>query len=694
MAWNWENSVHTPTYPWRYGSELDLYPTDHPYYVYNDDEPVQMEFQSVPDRYELHDWQGNLLDSGACTLHFSLGVLPAGHYRVYFYKDGANHPVMGDAAGSMHISVWRRKAGMRDKPGMYGEPYVLGAMNATTLRLDPINDIDNLQAEIDAALQQKTAFETSYLDYPDAARVTKQVVVHFADGTNDPRWEAGVQQVVAAFGTENVWYECRNEPDTNTADAAVFVAELQQFHAYVKAANPNAKVLGPNQVSLNSGQLHWARAFFQNGGGNYIDGYSFHAYNMCSGELDRGRKNAQRMVDLLTEFGQQNKPRWMTEWGCFASTYGSFTPMRQLRWVMMDMLLWEQYGIPKERFYYFYERSHGFWDYPSFLITDTYGLYPAATAMRVFSEEVFGKAYAERLDFGDEDQDFIGSRYSGSNGDVIVLMACGRHGDDVSFTVSGAAPATLDVIDSMGASSTRLVSGGVCTIAVSGAPLYIRVPTGITLTTRPRRFGADLVRQGMWSVATSSTGHSGATRLTAGAVPDDYPYYHDAPLPITLTLKLGQMTTFDTVYIRGSQPWQVRSAILEGYVEVKNGASWERIGTIENSYRVKHFVTGWRDTNCYIETYYNERFSWCFTAPQTFRTDEVRLVVTQATWGGEVAEAGQFRNADNEEVGQGLGMEGLSLQGIEIYKTKHSTGGSGSSSGGAPLSQRVVIRKS
>ena len=645
-----------------------------------------MEFQSVPDRYELHDWQGNLLDSGACTLNFSLGVLPAGHYRVYFYKDGANHPVMGDAAGSMHVSVWRRKAGMRDKPGAHGEPYVLGAMNATTLRLDPINDINNLQAEINTAQAQKAAFEASYLNYSDMARPVKQVVVHFADGTSDPAWEEGVRQVVEAFGTENVWYECRNEPDTNTPNAAAFVAELQQFHGYVKAANPNAQVLGPNQVSLNGSQLNWARTFFQNGGGDYVDGYSFHAYNMCSGELDRGRKNGQQVLDLLTEFGQQHKPRWMTEWGTFASTYGSFTPLRQLRWVMMDILLWEQYGVPKERFYYFYERSHGFWDYPSFLITDTYGLLPAATAMRVFAEEVFGKSYVQQLHFGDEDKDFIGSRYSSGSGDVIVLMACGRHGDTMSFAVTGAVPTTVEVIDCMGVSSLQPVTNGVLTLAVPGAPVYIRIPAGVSLAPRPRHFGPDLARQGLWSVAASSTGNAGAARLTAGAVPDDYPYYQDTPLPITITLKLGQMTSFDTVYIRGSQPWQLRSAILQGYVEVKDGANWERIGTIANSYVVKDFVTGWRDTNCYLETYFNERFSWCFTASQVFRSDEIRLVVTEATWGGEVAEAAAFRNAANEVIGQGINENAaLSLQGIELYKTKSATSG-------AP-GQRVIIRK-
>ena len=688
MAWNFANSPNAPYFPKRYFNQLDDYPTNHLYYVWNEGETVRFDFEAVPDTYELRSWKGELLQSGNCTLAMNMGVLGVGHYRLYFYKTGANDQYTKNYAGAIHIAIWRKKAGMMDRPNQNTEENALGALNITTLRLDPINNLDSIDDEIARALEQKNNFDAAYTANPDPARPPKNIVVHFADGTYEEGWEAGVKKVVDALGTDGIWYECRNEPDTNSS-ADTFFSELQQFYGYVKAANPNARVLGPNQVSINGGQYGWARRFFELGGGDYVDGYSFHAYNVCSGELDRGRYNAQRLVDLLTEFGQQNKPRWMTEWGAFATNYGSYIPMRQVRWLTMELLLWEQYGVPREHIFYFYLRSHGFWDYPSFITSDTYGFMPVATAFRVMAEETFGKAYAERLDFGDQDTDFIGSRYNAASGDLVALMASGPHGETVTFRVGGSVT-SLEIIESMGASRTVTVTNGSVEIALLGEPLYVRLPHGTTFVPVTKKLGTNLVKLGMLPAVTASTGNTSVGRVWESPLPDDYPYWGDSPLPITITLKLGQMTSFDTVRIRGNQPWQVRSTILDGYVEVKTGSTWTRIGTIANNYTSFEFITGWRDTACYQESFFDEQFTWYFTAPQLLRSDEVRLVVTRATWGGEFAESMQhFPTGDG---GQGMSEECLSLQGIEVYRVNTSSG-SGGGTGSGPVSGRVIIRK-
>ncbi len=688
MAWNFTNSPNIPRFNWRHGNDLDQYPEGHPHYVWNDDEEVRFEFQSVAPRYELRNWKGEVIQSGNTSLTMSLGILAPGYYRMYLTQPGQNDQYTKDYAGSIHISVWRRKAGMMDKPTIAGEAHTLGSLNVTSLRLTPINALETVDQEIATALAELQEFEAAYMDYPDAMRPQKNYVIHFADGTREAGWDEGVRKVVAAFGTENVWYECRNEPDTTLPTPDTFVPELQQFYNYVKAANPNARVLGPNQVSIDGGQYNWTRRFFELGGGNYVDGFSFHAYNACSGELDRGRFNAQRLVDLLTEFGQQNKPRWMTEWGSFATNYGSYIPMRQVRWLTMEILLWEQYGVPREHWFYFYLRSHGFWDYPSFVLTDTFGFLPAGTALRVLAGETFGKAYAQRLDFGKEDRDFIGSRYNGTTEDEIVLMACGRHGDELEFTVGGGLT-SVTVIDAMGKASTAPVTGGKLKLAIPGAPVYIRLPRGTAFSYALKNFGTNLVQQGMYATVTASTG-SDVSQLANNPRPPIYPYWGDSPLPITINMKLGQMSSFDTVYIRGNQPWQLRSAILDGYVEVKTDNTWTRIGTIANNYTSFEFITGWRDTACYVESFFDERFAWYFTSSEVLRSDELRLVVTRATWGGEFAETRQF--IPDGDGGQGMDKECLSLQGIEVYRMNKSPG-SGGGTGSGPVSGRVIIRK-
>lgn len=59
----------------------------------------------------------------------SLGILAPGYYRMYLTQPGQNDQYTKDYAGSIHISVWRRKAGMMDKPTIAGEAHTLGSLN-------------------------------------------------------------------------------------------------------------------------------------------------------------------------------------------------------------------------------------------------------------------------------------------------------------------------------------------------------------------------------------------------------------------------------------------------------------------------------------------------------------------------------------------------------------------------------------
>jgi hypothetical protein len=51
----------------------------------------------------------------------------------------------------------------------------------------------------------------------------------------------------------------------------------------------------------------------------------------------------------------------------FAHVYGSFEPRQQTEWTVHRLPHARAAGIPKENTYYFYDMSHGFWDYPSFI---------------------------------------------------------------------------------------------------------------------------------------------------------------------------------------------------------------------------------------------------------------------------------------------------------------------------------------
>ena len=67
---------------------------------------------------------------------------------------------------------------------------------------------------------------------------------------------------------------------------------------------------------------------------------------------------------------------------------------------MLEMMVFEQYGLTKEHNHLWYDRSHGFWDFPTWWENDDGGFNPAAPLMRIWSEELFGKHFAKRYDFG------------------------------------------------------------------------------------------------------------------------------------------------------------------------------------------------------------------------------------------------------------------------------------------------------
>ena len=62
------------------------------------------------------------------------------------------------------------------------------------------------------------------------------------------------------------------------------------------------------------------------------------------------------------KYGAENMEKWQTEQGFFACVYGAYQPRIQGRWTMTEMMMYEQFAIPKEHNHLWYDVSHGFWD--------------------------------------------------------------------------------------------------------------------------------------------------------------------------------------------------------------------------------------------------------------------------------------------------------------------------------------------
>lgn len=321
----------------------------------------------------------------------------------------------------------------------------------------------------------------------------------------------GVADVVAATAGLVDYYEPNNEPNAGIQGfntAAKYLPVQKAFHGVVKAVDPTKKVLGPCTIEVSVGSYTWLEDFFDLGGDDYLDELSVHDYNGTNGDLVLARQVWDRFAALLATHSI-TKPVWMTEWGNFAWHYGLYQPRHLARWIMTAYLVWEQYGIPKERVNYFYDMAHGFLSYPSQVCAGGGQMNPApvVNVLRIYADELHGFTHLSRLDFGDDGPYTIGSLFAGSGGTHLLVMASnGRTDHVVTLNVSGAA--TLAVISPQGASSTVGVSGGQAQVALSnGIPCYVRLPAGVTALPATPSYGTDLAL----SATTTGTG-SGAGR--------------------------------------------------------------------------------------------------------------------------------------------------------------------------------------
>ena len=138
-----------------------------------------------------------------------------------------------------------------------------------------------------------------------------------------------------------------------------------------------------------------------------------------------GRTKLNWLNNLLSQNGKSNIERWQTEQGFSAPTWGVYWPRHEGRWTMMELMIFEQYNLPKEHNYIWYTKV-GFWAYPMWLENNDGSLNPAAALVRVWSEELYGKTFAQAYDFGPVGNNlYIGSLFNGPGGSLAAFMSCG-----------------------------------------------------------------------------------------------------------------------------------------------------------------------------------------------------------------------------------------------------------------------------
>lgn len=705
---------------------------NHVFYV---GEPVTLELGPAADRYEIRDYQGEVVEQGPIQSagrkvdkngdsKLATRIATPGWYKLYVFgkpivapKKKAVDPLdslleapkkpsaaeekaeqvralWGDIVGATTFVIFRKDANFPSGSEIEQSPAAQGATDQTFRGLSGMGpqrhsaDASDPDKSI-AQLERDIAIDRALYVGRDPVR-PRPLMIAFGGGTKDL---AGVKKIVEHFKNDVEYWEPRNEPNFGASPTDFVEKELIPFHETIKGVSPKLKVIGPGTVSYNITQFGWLEGFLKAGGAKYLDGFSFHAYNCVNGDLFLARRTLTELNELLARYGADKLEKWQTEQGFFACVYGAYQPRLQGRWTMVEMMVYEQFGIPKEHNHLWYDRSHGFWDFPTWYENDDGSLNPAAPLMRVWSEELFGTKFERALDFGvNGNRQYIGSLFvgGGANGDKLLaaIQSAGSVDGRVAFNLgaaSGDMPKTLRVVSAFGVESEVPVVEGRAEVAVGELPVYVRFPKGLKVDAEAQDYGENFARaEGVRVTASGKVEHpadkpdvaeekrtpNALTKIINGEYEnwyrtlkrEDHPWMSNvSEWPATVEIALPKAQKIARVVVFAAPPWQSQSTLVDYELQVERDGKWTTLERVQEPTRtMRIFSPATRTTT---DSFFSDR--WVFEHRLDLKTgpieaSKVRLLVHKTTHGGGAT-------PDVAEAGGQTGLEQIVLREVEIY---------------------------
>ena len=639
-------------------------------------QPVTFSVSGTAARYEVRDYYGALVDQGACAPTLRVNVAAPGWYKLYLYRAASIAP-WGTAVGGTTFVIFRNDPhfpALPDKStqnqwGSGANDEIMRGVTGMGPQRYSIPDASNPTAAI-ASIQANIAQDQQYYLPFDPLR-KRALMVSFPNGTTNT---AGVRQVVSALQNQVTYWEGMNEPMFTYGSAATYLStEGIGFYQTIKSVNPNLKVIGPSLVTAGPFGLNWLADFFKSGGASYIDDISFHAYNNVNGDPWLARTSMDTLNQYLSYYGVPNMEKWQTEQSYAAANYGVYTPRHQGRWTMMQRLIFEQYGIPKEHDV-IWQDMPGYWDYPYFYENDDGSLNPMAALIRVWSEELYGTTFAQKLDFGPTgNNQFLGSLYSGPGKSVAAFMSAGGTDGQVTLQVTGGS--SLHVVSAFGQASDLPVVGGQVSLPVPGEPVYVELASGQTIQAVPLNWGADLALYG--GTASSSAGPDTSISKIINGQLENW-YWNQQPTDVNwagsfpgdgawVQIALPSVQTIDHVVVYAASPWQALGTLLDYELQYDaGGGRWMTIDHVQEPTKTVDAFTPVTHTT--VDSYFSDR--WVFQhhfSPVT--TSRIRLLVHNVTYGGG-ADADVAAAAGSSGI---TGSQAINLREVEVYNSTAQT---------------------
>jgi len=517
-------------------------------------------------------------------------------------------------------------------------------------------DVTTAQTTADsiAAIDHDIAIAKQLYVGRDAAR-PRDLLIAFSNGTSTAKdgsaspdataQMARVKQVVEHFKNDVKYWEARNEPNYGASGAGFATNEMIPFYNLVKGVNSNLKVIGPGVVEI-AGMLNWVEDFFKAGGAGAIDAFSFHPYNGVNGDLNLARKSMDALQSLLTRYNLGSVEKWQTEQGYMAAVYGVYQPRLQGRWTMMQKMVYEQYGIPKEHDHLWHDKVTD-WAHPMNTETADGSLNPAGPLMRVWSEELFGTSFSRKLDFGNPGNELlIGNVFQSPAGatptkSVVALMSSGA--TDLSATLQLSSNSPVKVVSAFGVTQTLTPSNNRLTIPVPEIPVYVELAQGQSADVVPMNFGTNLTSiLGTTAFSPSDNPSDPASKVINGNLEATYygpSVWHSNEItvtsgtPVLFEVRLPSPQSVNRVVIHSAVPWQQRGSILDYDLQYDNNGTWVTIPSAHTTEPTKTFKYGTPATRTKVDQFYSDRSVFMNSfAPVT--TSKIRLVANDMTYGG------------------------------------------------------------
>ncbi len=655
--------------------------------------------------YEVRDYWGNLVDKGpGCGLDcmqvnhggrelttaelraidatndvlkkatnefITVNVKTPGWYKLYCYGTDVRE-AWGDCIGTTTFVIFRQSTNFPASPPPETSGGSFSGMDEITRGvcgigpqrhavLNPItNAIKNVEADV--ALDKQY-----YLPYDPLRK--RVLLAAFPEGIKD---YAQLKTFVEHFKSDISYYEPRNEPN-DSAPVPFATNEMKRFYETVKAVDPKLRVIGPGLVDIRTGNLNWDDTFMNAGGYRYIDGFSFHAYNAIDGDLSLARKSLNALQAMLAKYGMEHIEKWQTEQGFGSVCYGVYGPRGEGQGTMLEMMIFEQYGITKEHNDLWYDRNHGFWDVPCWWENEDYSLEPAAPLMRVYSEELYGTVFNQAYDFGPTgNKMYLGSLFTGPGKNVAAFMSAGSTDGKIELAVRGGDK--LHVVSAFGVEQDLPVTNGQVTLDVPELPVYVELADNQEIDVIPLVWGENLARNPN-TVVTSSGGATNpddpsvpnpTSKLVNGEFESWYwtqqntgdPWEADLRNgPVSIDFDLAKEQPVEHVVIYACPCWQRWGTLLDYELQYDSNGKWVTIEHVKEPTRTLGVYSApYLST---VDTFFSNRYIFRHDFASV-KTRKIRLLINHATQGGGA-------DKRTREAGGQCGEEFACLKEIEIY---------------------------